>query len=79
MFCGWFTGTGEGKRVSHGARGAMNEVLLAPGWPQMKHVPVAEIFRILLVLASAEQLFAARPSGYWTTKRNNLGHASLTL
>jgi len=44
------------------ALGAMNVVLLAPVWLQMTHLLVAEIFWILLVLASANQLFAANHS-----------------
>jgi len=46
------------------ALGAVNVVLLAPVWLQMTHLLVAEIFWILLVLASADQLFAAHPSGH---------------
>jgi cytochrome c oxidase assembly protein subunit 15 len=37
--------------------GALNVILLAPIWLQMTHLLVAEIFWILLVLASSEQLF----------------------
>jgi heme a synthase len=40
------------------ALGAMNVILLAPVWLQMAHLLVAEMFWILLVLASADQLFA---------------------
>ena len=39
------------------ALGAMNVILLAPIWLQMTHLLVAEVFWILLVLASAELLF----------------------
>jgi cytochrome c oxidase assembly protein subunit 15 len=45
------------------ALGATNVVLLAPIWLQMAHLLVAEIFWILLVLASADHLFATHPSG----------------
>jgi heme a synthase len=45
------------------ALGAMNVVLLAPVWLQMTHLLVAEIFWILLVLSSAEQLFVTHPAG----------------
>jgi heme A synthase len=37
--------------------GFMNVILLAPVWLQMTHLLVAELFWILLVLASAELLF----------------------
>jgi heme A synthase len=40
------------------ALGAMNVILLTPVWLKMTHLLVAEIFWILLVLASAHQLFA---------------------
>jgi hypothetical protein len=42
------------------AVGAMNAVLLAAIWLQMAHLVVAEMFWILLVLASTDLLF--RPS-----------------
>ena len=45
------------------ALGAMNVILLAPVWLQMTHLLVAEILWILLVLASADQLFASHHSG----------------
>ena len=45
------------------ALGAMNVILLAPVWLQMTHLLAAEIFWILLVLASADQLFATHHSG----------------
>jgi len=45
------------------ALGAMNVILLAPVWLQMTHLLVAQIFWILLVLASADQLLATHPSG----------------
>lgn len=45
------------------ALGAMNLILLAPVWLQMTHLLVAEIFWILLVLASADQLLATHDSG----------------
>jgi heme a synthase len=44
------------------ALGAMNVMLLAPVWLQMTHLLVAEMLWILLVLASADQLFATRHS-----------------
>lgn len=42
--------------------GAMNVILLAPIWLQMTHLLVAELVWILLVLASAELLFANQHS-----------------
>jgi heme a synthase len=45
------------------AIGTMNVILLAPVWLQMTHLLVAEMFWILLVLASADQLFANHHSG----------------
>jgi heme A synthase len=45
------------------ALGAMNVILLAPVWLQMTHLLVAEIFWILLVLASFDQLFANHHPG----------------
>lgn len=39
------------------ALGAMNVILLAPVWLQITHLLVAEVFWILLVLASADLLF----------------------
>ena len=45
------------------ALGTMNVILLAPVWLQMTHLLVAEMFWILLVLASADQLFANDHSG----------------
>jgi len=45
------------------ALGAMNLILLAPVWLQMTHLLAAQIFWILLVLASADQLLATQPSG----------------
>ena len=44
------------------ALGATNVILLAPVWLQMTHLLVAEIFWILLVLASADQMLATHPS-----------------
>jgi cytochrome c oxidase assembly protein subunit 15 len=44
------------------AVGTMNVILLAPVWLQITHLLVAEMFWILLVLASADQLFANRHS-----------------
>ena len=43
--------------------GAMNVILLAPAWLQLTHLLVAEIFWILLVLASADQSLATHRSG----------------
>jgi len=40
------------------ALGALNVILLAPIWLQMTHLLVAEVFWILIVLASADLLFA---------------------
>ena len=45
------------------ALGTMNVILLTPVWLQMAHLLVAEIFWILVVLASADQLFANQRSG----------------
>jgi heme a synthase len=42
------------------ALGAVNVILLAPVWLQMTHLLVAQLVWILLVLASAELLFAGR-------------------
>ena len=43
--------------------GAVNVILLAPIWLQMTHLLVAEIFWILLVLASAELLLSSNRGG----------------
>jgi cytochrome c oxidase assembly protein subunit 15 len=40
------------------ALGTINVILLAPVWLQVTHLLVAEMFWILFVLASADQLFA---------------------
>jgi hypothetical protein len=45
------------------ALGTINVILLAPVWLQMTHLLVAEMLWILLVLASADQLFADHHSG----------------
>ena len=45
------------------AVGAMNVILLAPVWLQLTHLLVAELFWILLVLASADLLFAGQYFG----------------
>jgi cytochrome c oxidase assembly protein subunit 15 len=45
------------------AVGAMNVILLAPAWLQLTHLLVAEMFWMLLVLASADQLLATQRSG----------------
>lgn len=44
------------------AFGAMNVILLAPVWLELAHLLVAEVFWILLVLASADNLLATRHS-----------------
>jgi cytochrome c oxidase assembly protein subunit 15 len=57
------------------ALGAMNVILLAPVWLQMAHLLVAEIFWILLVLASADQLFSTHHSGVpLSRKRSTAAH-----
>jgi cytochrome c oxidase assembly protein subunit 15 len=53
------------------ALGAMNVILLAPIWLQMTHLLVAEIFWILLVLASADQLFATHHAGVPLSRRES--------
>jgi len=69
------------------ALGAMNVMLLAPVWLQMTHLVVAEVFWILLVLASADQLFANRHSNvplfrmestaaYWSRDFQTANHMS---
>ncbi len=55
------------------ALGAMNVMLLAPVWLQMTHLLVAEIFWILLVLASADQLFATQHSGLRLSRKESTG------
>jgi cytochrome c oxidase assembly protein subunit 15 len=55
------------------ALGAMNLILLAPIWLQMTHLLVAEIFWILLVLASADQLFANHHSGLPLSRKESIG------
>lgn len=45
------------------ALGIMNVILLTPVWLQMTHLLVAEMFWILLVLASADQLLTTKHSG----------------
>jgi heme A synthase len=45
------------------ALGALNVILLAPLWLQLTHLLVAEVFWILLVLATADHLFAHQRSG----------------
>jgi len=85
MFCGWFTRSGESKSAfpwvpllsitltGQIALGAMNVILLTPVWLQMTHLLVAEIFWILLVLASADQLFANHHSGVPPSRRKSTG------
>src|SRR6266568_2584814 len=55
------------------ALGAMNVILLAPVWLQMTHLLVAEMFWILLVLASADQLFATHHSGLPLSRKASSG------
>ncbi len=55
------------------ALGAMNVILLAPVWLQMTHLLVAEMFWILLVLASADQLFANHRSGVPLSRKASTG------
>jgi len=55
------------------ALGTMNVMLLTPVWLQMTHLLVAEIFWILLVLASADQLFATRHSGLPLSRKESTG------
>ncbi len=60
------------------ALGAMNVVLLAPVWLQITHLLVAEIFWIMLVLASADQLLATQHSGVpLSRKKSTDAHWSL--
>ena len=62
------------------ALGAMNVLLLAPVWLQMTHLVVAEIFWILLVLASADQLFVTHHSGVPRSRKKSTGvHWSLAF
>jgi heme a synthase len=55
------------------ALGAMNVILLVPVWLQMTHLLVAEMFWILLVLASADQLFANHCSGVPLSRKASTG------
>ena len=55
------------------ALGTMNVILLAPVWLQMTHLLVAEMFWILLVLASADQLFASHHSGLPLSRKESTG------
>jgi cytochrome c oxidase assembly protein subunit 15 len=55
------------------ALGAMNVILLAPVWLQMTHLLVAEMFWILLVLASADQLFANHHSDSPLSRKGSTG------
>jgi cytochrome c oxidase assembly protein subunit 15 len=55
------------------ALGTMNVILLAPVWLQMTHLLVAEMFWILLVLASADQLFANHHSGPRLPRKGSTG------
>jgi hypothetical protein len=49
----------------------MNVILLAPVWLQLTHLLVAEVFWILLVLASADILFADRRFGFPHARKMN--------
>jgi len=51
------------------ALGTINVILLAPIWLQMMHLLVAETFWILLVLTSAELLFAEQ--SWWSCARTD--------
>jgi heme a synthase len=55
------------------ALGTMNVILLAPVWLQMAHLLVAEIFWILFVLASTDQLFANQRSGVLLSRKRSTG------
>lgn len=55
------------------ALGAMNVILLAPVWLQMTHLLVAELFWILLVLATVDQLLATHHSGVPLSRKKNTG------
>jgi cytochrome c oxidase assembly protein subunit 15 len=55
------------------ALGVMNVILLAPVWLQMTHLLIAEIFWILLVLGSADQLFADHRSGVPASRNRSAG------
>jgi cytochrome c oxidase assembly protein subunit 15 len=55
------------------ALGAMNVILLAPVWLQMTHLLVAGMFWILLVLASADQLFANHRSSVPLSRKASTG------
>ena len=47
--------------------------MLAPVWLQMTHLLVAEMFWILLVLASVDQLFANHRSGVPLSQKASTG------
>ncbi|MGC1416946.1 MAG: COX15/CtaA family protein [Candidatus Acidiferrum sp.] len=55
------------------ALGAMNVILLAPVWLQMTHLLVAEMFWVLLVLASADQVLATHRSGLPLSRKESAG------
>jgi cytochrome c oxidase assembly protein subunit 15 len=55
------------------ALGATNVILLAPVWLQMTHLLLAEMFWILLVLASGDQLFANHRSGVPLSRKASVG------
>jgi heme A synthase len=55
------------------ALGTTKVMLLTPVWLQMTHLLVAEIFWILLVLASADQLFATHHSGLALSRKESTG------
>jgi heme A synthase len=52
--------------------GAMNVIFLAPDWLQLTHLFVAEVFWILLVLASADQLFANHHAGVLLARKETI-------
>jgi cytochrome c oxidase assembly protein subunit 15 len=53
--------------------GALNVIFLAPIWLQSTHLFVAEVFWILLVLASTDQLFASGHSGVLLPRKETIG------
>ena len=55
------------------ALGMMNVIVLTPVWLQMTHLLVAEIFWILLVLASADQFFATHHSAVPVSLKESIG------
>jgi heme a synthase len=57
--------------------GVVNVMLLAPIWLQMTHLLVAEIFWIVFVLASADQLLASRQLGAFSGTNGTVTSRSL--